>query len=60
MDDHLPPTSALEPPRLAPSAPADPAAARRELERTKRAEAARITALVQYLLHDRGEAAAGD
>ena len=60
MDDHLPSTSALEPPRFAASAPADPAAAQRELERTKRAEAARITALVQYLLHDRGEAAAGD
>jgi hypothetical protein len=58
MDDHLPSTTALEPPRLAPSA--DPAAAQRELERTKRAEAARMTALVQYLLHDRGEAAASD
>jgi len=60
MDDHRPSTSALEPPMLAPSAHADPAAAQRELERAKRAEAARITALVQYLLHDRGEAAASD
>ena len=45
---------------LASSPHADPAAAQRELERAKRAEAARITALVQYLLHDRGEAAASD
>jgi hypothetical protein len=59
MDDHLPSTSALEPSRLAPPAPADPAA-QRELERTKRAEAARMTALVQYLLHDRAEAPARD
>jgi hypothetical protein len=54
MDDHLPSTSALEPPRLVPSAP-DPAAVQRELERTKRAEAARMTALVQFMLHDRSE-----
>jgi hypothetical protein len=60
MDDHRPSTTALEPSRLAPPAHADPAAAQRELERTKRAEAARIAALVQYLLHDRGGAAAGD
>jgi hypothetical protein len=60
MDDHVPSTSALEQPRFASAATGDPAAARRELERTKRAEAARITALVQYLLHDRGEAAASD
>jgi hypothetical protein len=53
MDDHLP-SSALEPPRLAPPTP-DRAAAQRESERARRAEAARITALVQYMLHDRGE-----
>jgi hypothetical protein len=55
MDDHLPSTSALEPPRLAPPSP-EPSAAQRELERAKRAEAARVAALVQYLLHERGEA----
>jgi len=53
MDDHLPSPTALEPPRPAPPT-ADPAAAQRELERAKRAEAARITALVQFMLHDRG------
>ena len=53
MDDHPSPSpSALEPTRFAP--PADPAALRREVERAKRAEAARIAALVQYLLHDKG------
>jgi hypothetical protein len=36
------------------------AAARRELERARRAEAARIAALVQYMLHGRGEAAGPD
>jgi hypothetical protein len=56
MDDHLPSPTALEPPRPAPPTP-DPAAAQRELERTKRAEAARITALVQFMLHDKGETA---
>jgi hypothetical protein len=56
MDDHPASSSALEPPRLAPP-PVDPAAAQRELERAKRAEAARITALVQYMLHDKGQAA---
>jgi hypothetical protein len=35
--------------------PLDGPAARRELERTRRAEAARIAALVQYMLHGRGE-----
>jgi hypothetical protein len=55
MDDH-PSPSALEPTRLAPSS-ADPAALRRELERAKRAEAARITALVQFMLHGKGEVA---
>jgi hypothetical protein len=56
MDDHLPSPPALEPPRFAPR-PSDPTAARRDLERARRAEAARITALVQYMLHDRGEPA---
>ena len=54
MDDHPASSFALEPPRLAPQA-VDPAAARRELERAKRAEAARITALVQYMLHDKDD-----
>jgi hypothetical protein len=56
MDDHLPSPTALEPSRAVPPTP-DPAAAQRELERTKRAEAARITALVQFMLHDKGETA---
>jgi hypothetical protein len=56
MDDHLPSPTALEPPRPVPPTP-DPAAAQRELERAKRAEAARITALVQFMLHDKGGAA---
>jgi hypothetical protein len=56
MDDHLPSPTALEPPRPVSPTP-DPAAAQRELERAKRAEAARITALVQFMLHDRGETA---
>jgi hypothetical protein len=33
------------------------APARRDLERARRAEAARVTALVQFMLHDRGETA---
>jgi hypothetical protein len=55
MDDHLPSPAALEPPGLAPPVPSDAEAAKRDLERARRAEAARITALVQYMLHDRGE-----
>jgi hypothetical protein len=55
MDDHLPSPTALEPPRLVAPAP-DPAAARRDVERARRAEAARIAALVQYMLHDKGAA----
>jgi len=39
-------------PRVAALVPAEPVTARkRELERTRRADAARITALVQYMLH---------
>jgi hypothetical protein len=56
MDDHLPSPSALEPPRFAPP-DRDRAAARRDFERTRRAEAARITALVQFMLHERAEPA---
>jgi hypothetical protein len=56
MDDPRPTSSALPPLETALPAP-DPAAARREHERARRAEAARIAALVQHLLHDRGEAA---
>jgi hypothetical protein len=52
MDDHLPSHTALESPRLGPPTP-DPAAARRDLERAKRAEEARIAALVQFMLHER-------
>jgi hypothetical protein len=56
MDDHLPSPTTLEPPRPVPPT-ADPAAAQRDLERARRAEAARITALVQFMLHDKGETA---
>jgi len=56
MDDHLPSPPALEPPRFAPRPPGT-APARRDLERARRAEAARITALVQFMLHDSGETA---
>ena len=55
MDDHLPSPTALEPRRLAPPT-RGPAAVKRDLERARRAEAARIAALVQYMLHDKGEA----
>jgi hypothetical protein len=55
MDDHLPSPTTLEPPRLGPPTPG-PAAVKRDLERARRAEAARIAALVQYMLHDKGEA----
>jgi hypothetical protein len=56
MDDHLPSPPALEPPRFALRL-LEPAAARRDLERARRAEAARIAALVQFMLHDKGQAA---
>jgi hypothetical protein len=56
MDDHLPSPTALEPRRPVPPTP-DPAAAQRDIERARRAEAARITALVQFMLHDKGEPA---
>ena len=56
MDDHLPSPTALEPPRLAAATP-DPAPTRRDAERARRAEAARVAALVQYMLHDGHEPA---
>ena len=56
MDDHLPSPTALEPTRPVPPT-ADPAAAQRDLERARRAEAARITALVQFMLHDKSQTA---
>jgi hypothetical protein len=40
---------------IAPAMPASPE--QRELERARRAEAARVAALVQYMLHDRPGAA---
>jgi hypothetical protein len=40
--------------------PLQSAAAKRELERARRAEAARIAALVQFMLHGRGDAAGPD
>jgi hypothetical protein len=58
MDDHLPFSAALEPPRLAQPTP-DRVAAQRQSERARRAEAARITALVQYMLHERDEPPSG-
>ena len=54
MDDHRPYSAALDPPRPAPPTP-DRAAAQRQGDRARRAEAARIAALVQYMLHDRDE-----
>ena len=42
-------------PQARPTAPAARAAAQRELERARRAETARIAALVRYMLHDRAE-----
>jgi hypothetical protein len=57
MDDPLASPSALQPTAAMPPGPPESAAAQRDLERAKRAEAARIAALVQYMLHDRGEPA---
>jgi hypothetical protein len=57
MEDHLPSPTAPPPPST-PPAP-DRAAAQRELERAKRADAARITALVQYMLHERDDPPTG-
>jgi hypothetical protein len=53
MNDEVAVSAEVEPPATAVS-PEAVAARARELERTRRADAARITALVQYMLH-RGE-----
>jgi hypothetical protein len=55
MNDEVAAPVELDPPRTGVARAAEAATARRrELERTRRAEAARVTALVQYMLH-RGE-----
>ena len=55
MNDEVAVPAELEPaPRGAATGSEAVAARARELERTRRADAARITALVQYMLH-RGE-----
>jgi hypothetical protein len=54
MNDEVAAPVELDPPRTA-AARSDAATARRRaLERSRRADAARVTALVQYMLH-RGE-----
>ena len=54
MNDEAAVSAEVEAPPAAAMSP-EPAPARaRELERTRRADAARVTALVQYMLH-RGE-----
>jgi hypothetical protein len=65
MDDNASPADLAAPAELdrlsaARVRPLDGAAAKRALERTRRAEAARIAALVQYMLHGRGEAPGPD
>jgi hypothetical protein len=65
MDDKGSPTDLAAPVKLdrlsaARVRPLQSAAAKRELERARRAEAARIAALVQYMLHGRGEAPGPD
>jgi hypothetical protein len=65
MDDnaspaHLDAPAELDPLRGAGVRPLDTAAAKRRLERARRAEAARIAELVQYMLHGRGAAPGQD
>jgi hypothetical protein len=57
MDDPLASPPALQPTAAMPPGPPESSATQRDLERAKRAEAARIAALVRYMLHDRGEPA---
>jgi hypothetical protein len=54
MNDEVAESAALDPPVAAAIRSQAVTARERELERTRRADAARITALVQYMLH-RGE-----
>jgi hypothetical protein len=56
MNDEVAVSAKIEAPP-APAASSEAVTARaRELERTRRADAARITALVQYMLHRGGDA----
>jgi hypothetical protein len=60
-DDLLAPVELDRPEAGAAIAPGTmPAAAQRELERARRAEAARVAALVQYMLHGRADAPRND
>jgi hypothetical protein len=54
MNDEVAVSAEVEPPVTAVANSEAAAARAREIERTRRADAARITALVQYMLH-RGE-----
>ncbi len=56
MDEDLLSSVELDRPDAGPGARTVRAAAQRELERARRAEAARVAALVQYMLHGRGDA----
>jgi hypothetical protein len=65
MDDKASPADLAAPAEIGPLTavgvpPLATAAGRRELERARRAEAARIAALVQYMLHGRGGAGGED
>jgi hypothetical protein len=51
MNDDVAAPTELDPRDVAPIRPEALTARKRELERTRRADAARITALVQYMLH---------
>ncbi len=55
-EDLLAPVELDRPDAGAAIPPTMKAAAQRELERARRAEAARVAALVQYMLHGRGDA----
>ena len=54
MNDEIAAPVELDPPRTAAARTEAVTSRRRELERTRRADAARVTALVQYMLR-RGE-----
>jgi hypothetical protein len=59
MDNDVALPAKLEPARAARTAVPDELAARRALERARRAEAARVTALVQSMLRRHGDDQAG-
>ena len=56
MNDEVAVSAKVVAPPTAAASPEAAAARARELERTRRADAARITALVQYMLHRGGDA----